>query len=113
MISYIAPMRVRCVRPSTLLRESNLTHADVDYLVVDAEGYDVEIVLSFLNSTSFLPAYIQFEWSLRSHFSDDHGTYICDRFIEQRLEPLISALARRGYDVMQWTENIQAFHKHR
>lgn len=80
--SYIEEMSVRCVTPSGLLKEVNVDMQDLVTFILDAEGYDNEILSVFLTLDGFAPAYVQFEGSPKGLF-------------------LVKQLALRGYHVYQ------------
>merc|ERR1712007_86849 len=53
--NFTKSFAVRCITVQDLLKELQLTPDALDYLVVDAEGYDVEIVNQFLSLAAFMP----------------------------------------------------------
>lgn len=93
MESYIEAVPVRCVTPTSLFAELQLEPESLDFLVVDAEGYDVKLVDLFLALDRFRPAYLQFEW--------EHLDGQAEAFSET-----VSALAARGYDVHRGTRDM-------
>jgi len=82
--TYIDKIDVRALTPADVLTKAALEPGAVDLLVVDAEGYDVEIVTAFLLLDAFNPKIIIFE---ATHSQN------------AQLHDLQSLLALRGYQV--------------
>mmetsp|Transcript_12338 Transcript_12338/g.38098 ORF Transcript_12338/g.38098 Transcript_12338/m.38098 type:complete len:297 (-) Transcript_12338:74-964(-) len=80
--SYVEEKEIRCVLPSGLLEEVRARPEDVSIFIIDAEGYDYQLLQLFLAIPGFTPAYVQFEGSYMGLL-------------------LMRELADRGYDVHQ------------
>eukprot|EP00747_Dinoflagellata_sp_TGD_P221381 gnl/TRDRNA2_/TRDRNA2_93221_c0_seq1.p1 gnl/TRDRNA2_/TRDRNA2_93221_c0~~gnl/TRDRNA2_/TRDRNA2_93221_c0_seq1.p1 ORF type:complete len:355 (+),score=43.53 gnl/TRDRNA2_/TRDRNA2_93221_c0_seq1:57-1121(+) len=100
--NHIEEKRVQCHTPTSLLRATGTDPADVQVLVVDAEGYDLEILGHFLRIADFSPNLIQFEWGF--HVSADAAASGNSEHAE-----LISRLAEHGYDAYRAGHDILAF----
>lgn len=91
---YSEEIPVRCVTPRSLLEELNVDPADVRLLLVDAEGYDADIVEKFFEIKGLIPEYLQFEWL-------QPGKY-------EQLLKVIETLAARRYSLHRIGQDIQA-----
>lgn len=80
----IVSMEVPIISPKSWLNGLGVTPTEVDIFFVDAEGFDVQIMNSFLQLEGFKPEVVQFEWT---------G--------EQEPAPLLRQFAGMGYDVYQ------------
>jgi len=58
---YVKADQVSCFAPNDLLKHHSIQPSTVDFLMVDAEGYDGPIVSSFLEVGGFDPKIIIFE----------------------------------------------------
>mmetsp|Transcript_4308 Transcript_4308/g.13451 ORF Transcript_4308/g.13451 Transcript_4308/m.13451 type:complete len:330 (-) Transcript_4308:56-1045(-) len=88
---------VRCVSLPELLGELRLSPADVDYLVVDAEGHDLGIVEAALAIDALVPVVIQFEFESSS---------------ADGVASVVRALAAQAYDVHKNVRDVFAvYHK--
>jgi len=97
-LPYIEELRVRCLTPASLMRELEAGPEAVDVLIMDAEGYDTQLVGMFMELEGFRPATIMFEWHLHGN---DPG----------KLEDLVH-LARdlhaRGYELHRHNHDVLA-----
>eukprot|EP00415_Alexandrium_ostenfeldii_P000041 UN0041 len=95
---YIEALPVRCLSPVSLLKEAKAGPESVEILIVDAEGYDVELVNMFMALDAFTPSAVMFEWHL-------HATN------PSKLESLVKLsrmLHARGYDVHRHNHDVIA-----
>mmetsp|Transcript_144924 Transcript_144924/g.449902 ORF Transcript_144924/g.449902 Transcript_144924/m.449902 type:complete len:250 (-) Transcript_144924:51-800(-) len=95
---YIEEAPVRCFTPAGLLAHAGVAPHDVDVLLLDAEGYDVELMPLFLALDGFSPATIMFEW----HLHANNVTKI------EALVRLVRALHTRGYDIHRHNHDVVA-----
>lgn len=95
---YIEELRVRCHTPASLLAEARLRPQDLDVLILDAEGYDTELMGLFLAMDGFAPATIMFEWHLHAN----------DAIKLEALVSLVRALHLRGYDIHRHNHDVVA-----
>lgn len=91
MLDYVEEIHVRCHTPMSLLREMNVHPADIDVLIIDAEGQDTSILVRFLGIPDFSPALIMSEWAVESQLQEGHR--------ERVMHPMIQGLVQRGYAV--------------
>jgi len=63
LAKLIVGVDVPCHTPASLLRLTGMQASEVDFLFVDAEGYDAEILTLFDELPDFAPAAIIFEWA--------------------------------------------------
>eukprot|EP00415_Alexandrium_ostenfeldii_P001540 UN1540 len=61
---YIQEVEVPCLNASGLLEKAGLRAADIIMLTIDAEGYDIPIMKSFIGSPDFSPTLVRWEGSL-------------------------------------------------
>jgi len=92
--SYVEEVPVPCVTPPQLLAAAAAQPQDVDFMIVDAEGLDIEIVHTLLGNPRFQPAVLQFEWVHATHNFTGRM-----RGIEDRTMRILRMLARRGYSI--------------
>mmetsp|Transcript_8086 Transcript_8086/g.12210 ORF Transcript_8086/g.12210 Transcript_8086/m.12210 type:complete len:223 (-) Transcript_8086:126-794(-) len=97
-LPYIEAVHVQCHTPASLLAETQLEPRDVDVLILDAEGYDTELMHMFLAMDGFAPASIMFEWHLHANNASKLG----------ELLQLVRAVHARGYDVHRHNHDIVA-----
>merc|ERR1711957_362843 len=97
MLTYLEEVPVRCISPTSFLSEVGVKVEDIDFLMVDAEGYEFSIASSFTSLAGFRPAVIAIECFDKFHLLEED-------FIGGRMLPLASSLAASGYDVYQHTE---------
>jgi len=97
-LPYIEEVRVRCHTPATLLEQIGARPEAVDVLLLDVEGYDVEIVNMFLELQGFAPTTIMFEWHL-------HGN---DPAKLDALVNLARKLHARGYELHRHNHDVVA-----
>lgn len=90
---------VRCVTPEGLLSEVGVQAGDVDFLHIDAEGSDLEILAGFLGTEGFAPRVIKFEWILAAGDSSDSEAMHVRRVRVTRGAQLLSS---SGYEVHQY-----------
>jgi len=87
--AYVNTLQVRCVTPAELLRAASLPTKRLDVLVVDAEGFDADIVEAFLDSAEFRPALLWFE----VHIAKYRPEY------RPHLRRVLAKLVRAGYHI--------------
>ena len=78
--NYITEVRVPCRSPRDILDDVKLEPRDVDVLVIDAEGFDDQVVMSFLDVDGCKPSILT--WEMK-HLSPAARTLILS-FISQR-----------------------------
>jgi len=94
--SAIVGYPVRCLTPKTLLSEVGVASDSVDFLFVDAEGYDAEIVQLFSEMPGFGPAALYFEWGWHHESRGKLGL----------LTSLARSLVAQGYDLRSDHDNL-------
>jgi len=75
---------VQCRTPVRVLEELGVNANDIVSTIVDAEGFDVDIVDELMAIDNFMPAILQFEW---------------EHTLPRRVLPVMTALSKRGYNV--------------
>lgn len=95
---YIKGFPVPCFTAAELLRKLKVPPSDVDFITVDAEGHDEDIVEMLLPLEGFRPAVLKFEWSYGSR--------------GPRLARIVNGLARRGYNVHKSQQDLVAVQAH-
>lgn len=95
---YIEELPVRCLSPRSILQEVQAGPESVEILIVDAEGYDTELVNLFLAMDRFAPSTIVFEWHL--HANDPSKL--------DALVKLARGLHARGYDIHRHNHDVIA-----
>jgi len=91
---YIEEIPVQCVSPTALFEMPNSPvgqdAAAVDVLIVDAEGLDADLVDRFLETDSFRPAVLIFEWK---------------HIARPRVEAVLETMRKASY--VYWRDNDQ------
>lgn len=96
---WIESVPVKCFTAASLLKELRMEASDVDYLFIDAEGSDAEILAQFRDLPGFNPAAIVFEFAFlhatagKLHLVAEAATY----------------WAQKGYAVHKDMDNVIIF----
>lgn len=98
MDDHVREVEVRCVTPRSLFEEVAISPERVGMLIVDAEGFDAELVRRFFAVEGLAPATVQFEW-------------VMARDYELLLE-VVQMLSTRGYDVYRHGLDVFALRAH-
>lgn len=93
---------VRCLTPSGLLAEAGLAPRDVDFLTLDVEGLEMQLLGLFLALDGFAPVALEFDAFTVKYAQQG------SRFAEESLAPMLAWLAARGYDVHHSADGIVA-----
>jgi len=96
---WVEEVPVKCHTASTLLQEVGMQVGSVDYLMIDAEGYDAEILGSFMDLPGFSPAVIIFEWAF--HHASRGKLHM--------LPDITNNWSQRGYAVYKDLDNLVVF----
>eukprot|EP00415_Alexandrium_ostenfeldii_P000557 UN0557 len=96
---WLVEIPVKCHTAASLLQDVRMQVEDVDYLFIDAEGYDAEILGSFTDLPGFNPAVIIFEW----------GFHHASRGKLHMLPEIANRWSRKGYAVYKSLDNIVIF----
>jgi len=97
-LPYIEEVRVPCHTPSGLLAAADMGPEAVDVLIVDAEGYDTQLVSMFAELRGFDPVIVMFEW----HLHLNKPAKLND------LVSLVRDLHARGYEIHRHNHDVVA-----
>lgn len=96
---WVESLPVKCHTPATLLKEVRMEPRDVDFLFIDAEGYDAEILQLFRSLPGFNPAVIIFEWAF--HHASRKKLHL--------LPDAANYWSQKGYAVYKDQDNLVIF----
>ena len=101
--SLVVPTMVTCLTPFELFRQYGNGNARVDYLQVDAEGMDWEIVGAFLryfiHHAEPIPAFIRMEWKHLNDATAKDALHVLS-FLGYECRPVIASLKSYTEDDM-------------
>jgi len=97
--SWIVPVPVQCHTPATLLQELGMEAVGVDFIFLDCEGYDAEILSMFTELPGFDPAFIIFEF----------GFHHASRGKLHLVTEMANYWSERGYAVYKDNDNLVFF----
>mmetsp|Transcript_20253 Transcript_20253/g.30437 ORF Transcript_20253/g.30437 Transcript_20253/m.30437 type:complete len:143 (-) Transcript_20253:61-489(-) len=97
--SWIVPVPVQCHTPATLLQELGMEAVGVDFIFLDCEGFDAEILSMFKDLPGFDPAFVIIEY----------GFHHANRGRLHLVTEIANYFSERGYAVYKDLDNLVFF----